>query len=191
MIRILFLMLLAPICWGACDVSSFNIKDIRSKHVAFSNEKNASTAIALLSAIPNKFCEFNTLYGYHKKAGPLYNTPLYKQFRELEVYIKPDILIRKYVNLASEAKWDEDSVNYLQHAYRDLLRKYPKEIIAEIMSLPKEKSKTAVKFIFDGPHPSQKILKGPDRDEICNINAAFCDILSHVENDLLKSDHHH
>ena len=191
MLRILLLMLLAPVCWGACDVSKFNVEEIRSKHVKFSAEPSESSAFNLLNAIPDRFCEFNTLYGYHKKAGPLYDTPLYNQFRELEKYIKPEFLIKKYVALASEAEWDADSVNYLQYAYRGLLEKYPKQVIDEILSLPKGKSEVAIKFLFDGPHPSQKILKGTDRDEICNINAAFCDILSHVENDLLKSDHHH
>jgi hypothetical protein len=184
-------MLLSPICWAACDVSKFNVEEIRSKHVGFSAEPSEFTALDLLNAIPDRFCEFNTLYGYHKKAGPLYGTPLNDQFRELEAYIKPELLISKYVVLASEAKWDADSVNYLQYAYRGLLKKHPKEIIDEILLLPKGKVEVAINFLFDGPHPSQKILKGSGRDEICNINTAFCDILSRVEKKLLKNEHHH
>jgi hypothetical protein len=191
MLRILILIFIAPLSWGACDMSKFNTQEIRALHNKFSEAPSSDNAVDLIMAMPDRFCEFNALYGYDKKAGPLYDVPLYNQFDKLEAYIDHKVLISKYVALASEAKWDADSVNYLQYSYRELFLKHPKETIDSILSLPKNKVRTAVNFLFDGPHPSRTMLKEPTRTKICNINSDFCEILGNVESTLLKKEHHH
>jgi len=191
MLRILLLIFIAPLSYGACDISKFNTQEIRALHNKFSEKPSSENASDLIMAMPDRFCEFDALYGYDKKAGPLYNTPLHDQFEKWTEYIDHKALINKYVALASEAKWDADSVNYLQYSYRELFLKHPKETIGLILSLPKNKARTAVNFLFDGPHPSRKILKEPARSKICNIDGDFCKILGKVESKLLEKEHHH
>ncbi len=191
MLKILVFLLFAPLTWGSCDISSFNTSDIRRLHEDFIAKPNANSAIEFFNSIPNKFCEFNGIYGYNKKAGPLYEIQLYETFDKLALFIDSETLQNKYIILASEAHWNADNVNYLKHSYNALFLKIPQYSIERILKLPKSKRATAISFLFDGPHPSQSILRGKNKARICDLNQEFCLLLNSVEKKLLAHEHEH
>ncbi len=186
---LLILFFLTSLAWADCDISKFDINYMRKVHEDFENNPNLKNATKFFDSIPDQFCEFNKIYGYPEdKEGPLYGLELYETLPKLESFIPSKKLISKYVALASEAKWDADSVNYLQHSYHRLFLKEPNLAIKEIMSLPEIKRKKAIKFIFDGPHPSNKILHGEKKKKICEIDHQFCLELNQIEKELLSEE---
>lgn len=191
MIRILFLVLLSPIAWATCDVSNYDIENMKLVHQEFSDNPNKKSAESVLKIFPNRFCEFNALYGYDVDAGPLYFVPLHDQLDTLLKYVSPEQIIEKYVAIASEGRWYADNIGTLQYSYRNMLLKYPEIIIDKILSLPKENISTAIAFFFDGPHPSQTIIKGEKKNNVCVLNQDFCEILTIVEKQLLEKEHNH
>ncbi len=161
-------------------------------HDKFRSDPNLKNAEIFFNSIPSRFCEFNKIYGYpDDKAGPLYGIYLHDTLPKLESFISAEKLIPKYVALASEAKWDADSVNALQEAYYELFLKKPSLVINAIMSLSKTKRKAAITFIFDGPHPSNTILNDDKKKNVCAINQQFCLELYQVEKELLEKEREH
>jgi len=186
---LLTLFLLSSQVWAECDISKFNINYMRNVHDKFEDNPNLKNATMFFGSIPDRFCEFNKIYGYpgHKE-GPLYRLDLHETLPKLESFIPTKKLVSKYIALASEAKWDADNVNALQDAYHDLFLKKPDLVIKEIMGLPETKRKKAITFIFDGPHPSNTILHGDEKNKICEINHQFCFELNQIEKELLKEE---
>jgi len=182
-------MFISP-AWAECDISKFDIKHMREAHNQFKNEPNLESANLFFESIPNKFCAFNEIYGYPgSKEGHLYGLELYETLPKLGLYIDAEKLISKYVALASEAKWDADSVNYLQHSYYKVFFDNPKISIDKVMNLSEIKRETAISFLFDGPHPSNSMLRGKEKENICAINQQFCIELNQVEKELLQKEH--
>lgn len=192
MLRIIFLIMFSSSALADCDISKFDIKHMRESHEQFKIEPNKENANTFYTSLPNKFCVYNEIYGYPRgSAGPLYGLALYKTLPSLASFIKPEILAKKYVSLASEGKWDADSVNFLKHSYNKLFINNPTIVINQIEPLSKSKRKTAISFLFDGPHPRKSFISSKLKNEICVSNKKFCLELNQVEANLIANEHRH
>ena len=192
MLRIIFIFMFSTSAWAACDISKFDIAELRDIHEQFKNSPTSVTANKFFTSLPENFCYFNEIYGYPRNtAGPLYGVPLYATLPKLTAFISHEKLTKKYVSLASESEWEADNVNALQHSYHKLFLTKPNIVIKEILLLPNQKREKAIVFLFDGPHPSKSFLKEREKREICSLNKVFCKELNKVEKSLLKKEHKH
>ena len=139
MLRIITILMFSTSAWATCDISKIDINNLRIVHEQFENNPNSQTANAFFSSIPENFCYFNEIYGYPRNtAGPLNGIALYATLPKLASFINHKVLTKKYVALASESKWEADSVNYLQHSYYELFLEDPNLVIKEISILTGE-----------------------------------------------------
>ncbi len=153
---------LTCLVWFACSPredsshESSQHEEIQSAHKQFRENPSEGTARAFLASLPSDFQQFDRTFGYDEGAAPLYNLPLHETLPQLREHLPAEEIAATFVALASGAEWDADNVNVLQHAYRELLRISPEVVVPLVMSLEANKRTTAIRFLFDGPRPSNK-----------------------------------
>lgn len=185
---------LAPIHFANanCDITKADLPSLKEAESNFRASPSAGNAELFLDQIPNRFCKFNLIFGWIDDAPtPLYEVPLHLSLTELAQFIPAATLVKKYVALASQAAWEADNVNALQSAYYELFLEHPEIVINEILALQSEEADTAVRFLFDGPHPNSSFLDASEKRKICQLSAKFCALLNAAERKLTDETHAH
>ncbi len=149
------------------------------------------TAHGFLESLPQQFDEFDLLYGYDETPGPLYEVPLYDLLPKLTQFLTPEEIADKYVALASGAKWDADNVNYLQGAYLNLFDDHTRVVSERIVGLPQKQQAVAIRFLFDGPHPSNKPLSATTRIKLQLIDRELLIKADEIYKELLAEELEH
>lgn len=178
--------------WASCILKEGRVEKLKLAAEQFEAAPNFENAAQFFELVPDDFCEFNLIYGYSNgQAAPLYDSGLYEILPALQKFLEPGDLLKKYVSLAADAYWDADNVSILQYEYHQIFLSVPSEAIAMIQSLPEEQRHKAIRFLFDGPHPSNSFFNVEERALVCEINLDFCLELSVIENELLIEERQH
>lgn len=177
---------------AACDAKGHDLSVLKQVEDTFRRDPKKQNASRFFEKLPVRFCEFQKIYGWNDETwGPLYTQPLHLSLEALAEFIEPETLADTYVALASQARWEADNVAALQSAYVQLFEGYPGLIIDTIMALSVDRKENAIRFLFDGPHPSGSFLSPSEKRKVCRTNAGFCEILQSVENTLRQQEEAH
>ena len=163
-----------------CKVSSEQVDHVKSAYQQLSHEPSQDTAQAFFNQLPARFCEFEQLFGYDdiKGAAPLYELSLYPLFDTLNQYIAPELLAARYVDLAKDAKWQADNVNYLQRAYRQLLLHDTQAVQRHLNRLEPAARTHALAFLLEGPSLKGQRFSQAELQTICEQAAQLCSELN-------------
>ncbi|MFK8033936.1 MAG: hypothetical protein AB8B94_07305 [Hyphomicrobiales bacterium] len=170
---------------ASCDIPNEDISLLKAAEAKFRNMPTIETADEFFNLLPDQFCKFNQIYGWIDDApAPLYEPPLFQSLANLAEFKPANELAMKYVGLASEAKWFPDNISALQSAYHELFLRETDIVVENINRLPTDEAEIAVRFLFDGPHPTASFLDPQDKRIACQISAPFCMLLNSSEEQL-------
>ena len=116
---------------------------------------------------PNSYSSMDSLFGFNKKAGPLYhsdtpdtiqyfgNASSHIDFFSHLTFIPKERYYDKYVNICINGYWQADKIR-VAFGFGLHLFKNPSASCAALSKRTDNEVKSVFRFIFDGPHPDHE-----------------------------------
>ena len=156
-------------------------------------------------AFPNSYVSMDSLFGFNKKAGPLYHseTPNHLQFYgNMSSYIDffshltsvpSEEYYKKYVSICIDGYWQADNIRVAFGFGLHLLNN--SKPACEALSIRSDSEiKSVFRFIFDGPHPNHDTNKEfyqKLQPVVSEENERLSQLLTEAYQKLMSENHEH
>lgn len=109
-------------------------------------------------SFPNTFKRMEEIFGYDDNSGA---APLYYHGEILELFynlksIEKIKYYNKYINICINGEWKADNISECFGLYNKFFSKDSIELLSVLERRDSNSIKSVFKFLFDGPHPSQR-----------------------------------